>query len=395
MAGPSVYHYVHFAWPRQIGCTIRTTALVLNLMEMGYRCSVIQWMGPEKSWWYSKIANGRPIMVNDGITYYRPHDDNLSEKPELRSYANWLLEQAGRPDFIHAHSDHHVAREARHLAGHLGVPWLYEVRGFWDLSIASNLGQAVRISEAIAGDVREAGRADHVIAICKGIADALVAEGVPASKITVVPNGVDPNRFSRTEKCSGLVDALGLHGKLVFGYMTNVRRLEGIQTVIEAWPQVVRELPDAVFLVVGDGDHLARLKELAARERIEDHIKFTGQVPHPEVLSYYSLLDVFVVPRIPDPVCTLVSPLKPLEAMAMGLPVVASDLPPLTEMVRDQETGLLFRPGDPQSLADACIRIGRSRETRKKLGEQARTWVERERDWKKIAALYKDVYARL
>jgi glycosyltransferase involved in cell wall biosynthesis len=81
--------------------------------------------------------------------------------------------------------------------------------------------------------------------------------------------------------------------------------------------------------------------------------------------------------------------------MAMGLSVVASDLPPLTEMVRDGETGLLFRPGDPRSLADACIRIGRSRETRKKLGHRARTWVERERDWKKIVALYGDVYAGL
>lgn len=248
------------------------------------------------------------------------------------------------------------------------------------------------MTKVVARDVKVSKRARHVVAICKGIADQLVQGGIRASKISIIPNGVDTSLFHPKVRDGDLAKKLGVEGRIVYGYASNVRRLEGIQTIIEAWPRIVRRIPGAIFLLLGDGSYLSKLKVIAREHGVEETFLFLGRVPHEEMVSYYSIFNVFVVPRIPEPVCEIVTPLKPFEAMAMGVPVIASDVSALREMVRDGETGILFRAGDPDALAECCIQMGEDAGLRDRISLQARDWVTKERDWAAVTSRYREVY---
>ena len=125
------------------------------------------------------------------------------------------------------------------------------------------------------------------------------------------------------------------------------------------------------------------------------HFIFTGRVPHEEVESYYSLIDIAPFPRLSLPVTEMVSPLKPFEAMAMEKLVIASDVAALEEIVNHEVTGLLFKKDDVNSLTDTLeLGITDSR-LRNKLGKQAREWVKAERDWPILAKRITDLYESL
>lgn len=363
------------------------------------------------------IGHEEPYLVKDDVPYFgiRPElfrdsrvypivrrlskrirgMSRLRRNLELRMYGSWLPRVYGKPDIVHAHSPAKSAFEALSLARRWRVPLVYEVRGFWGLSGAANNGTSVDVVKATHKDVRASGKADHVVAICKGIVDVLVQSGIPPGKIDIVPNGVDTSAFRPLSRDEKLAREIGVQGKLVYGYATNVRRLEGIQDVVKAWKEVTKILPDAVFLLIGNGTYMDVLKELVRENGVGDTFRLLGRVPHAQMRAYYSLLDVFVVPRIPEPVCHIVTPLKPLEAMAMGIPVVASDVCALREMVQDGETGVLFEAGNSDSLAATCIEVGKDAQLRRELSHKARQWVEKERDWAVVTSLYSSIYESL
>lgn len=414
----SILHYVRYAWPLQVGYTIRTQYLASNLAKMGYKINVANWIDNDVTAWARRTSNVKPRMTNDDVIYYRPFSGlfnntlmhsiikNLSQrklrgmtrlrkKMELPVYLGWLLKEIGKPDIIHAHSNPCVAKEALQISKRLHIPMIYEIRGFWSLSLAADNYSTLSISKAIQDDVRIARESDHVVAICKGIADQLICEGISPNKISIVPNGVDVSIFHPKKKDVDLARQIKVNDKFVFGYATNVRYLEGLQSVIEAWPYIIKEIPNAVFLLLGDGNYLDNLKKLAKDHGIENSFRCMGRVLHKEILSYYSLFDVFVVPRVPEPVCEIVTPLKPLEAMAMEIPTIASDVGALKEMIQDRKTGLLFRAGDAQELSRHCIEIATNADLRKAISLRARKWVEQNRDWRIIASQYKTIYHSL
>ena len=415
---PKVLHYVHDALPAQNGYAIRTHYIVANLQRMGYMpgvCTCPSFKGQGSN---TGVGDNEAYLVKDDVPYFgiRPEifrDSRvypivrvLSERRirgmtrlrrnlEWRMYDSWVSRVYGKPDILHAHSPEQSAFEALSLARRWRVPLVYEVRGFWRLSLAACDGTTVDVAEATHGDVRAGGKANHVVAICKGIADVLVQGGIPPGKIDIVPNGVDTSAFRPLNRDEQLAREIGIDGKLVYGYATNVRRLEGIQDVVKAWKEVTKILPDAVFLLIGNGKYMDVLKELVREKGVGDTFRLLGRVPHAEMRAYYSLLDVFVVPRIPEPVCHIVTPLKPLEAMAMGIPVVASDVSALREMVQDGETGVLFEAGNSDSLAATCIEVGKDARLRRELSLKARQWVEKEREWAVVTCLYSSIYESL
>jgi glycosyltransferase involved in cell wall biosynthesis len=278
------------------------------------------------------------------------------------------------------------------MARRLKATSVYEVRGFWLLTEGVECGRPVDVDAAVAADAAVCKTAGHVVAICRGIADVLVRNGVPSSATSIVPNGVDACAFAPVPYDKELARQLGLEGRFVYGYATNVRRLEGVQDVIRAWPLIKRAVPEAAFLLIGDGNYRDSLRQLAREQGVEGDWKMVGRVPHSQMKAYYSLLDVFVVPRVREPVCEIVTPLKPLEAMAMGIPVVASDVSALREMVEDGKTGLLFEAGDSESLASTCARIAADSLLMADLRRSARDWVLTERDWRVLASRYTSVY---
>jgi glycosyltransferase involved in cell wall biosynthesis len=181
----------------------------------------------------------------------------------------------------------------------------------------------------------------------------------------------------------------------VAGVVSTLSPYEGIGTLLEATGLLRARGVPARALIVGDGTERAALQRQAARAGLAQAAIFTGRVPTAKVREFHALLDVFVVPRTSDRVCQLVTPLKPVEAMASGICVVTSEVKALTEIVKHEVTGMLTVPQDPVSLADCLERLFYSPDIRRKLGDNAREWVARERTWALNAARYQDAYARL
>lgn len=414
----TILHYVHDAWPTQAGYTIRTHYIALNQRRMGYRVSICRWLGNYRGTEANALHDLQPCTENDGLMYFSYHPElsprkwlystirklsekrirgmtRLRKKIDIPLYADWLAKNSFVPNIVHAHSPASTGLEAWRMARRFGAAFVYEVRGFWELSRAANNGERINIADALSEDVRVANKADRVVAICEGIAKQLIRNGVSAHKISIVPNGVDASTFYPLVRNRHLAKQLSLEGSLVYGYATNVRRLEGIQIVVQSWLHVKKRIPNAIFLLIGDGSYMSVIRRLAREYGVEDSWRFVGRIPHSKMQEYYSLFDVFVVPRLPEPVCEIVTPLKPLEAMAMGIPVVASGVSALREMVQDGKTGLLFEPGDPESLASVCVQIGMDSPLRRDLSVAARSWVERERDWAHITSRYSSIYQLL
>jgi glycosyltransferase involved in cell wall biosynthesis len=149
-------------------------------------------------------------------------------------------------------------------------------------------------------------------------------------------------------------------------------------------------------LLVGDGDEDETIREAARRLGLTDGtLVMPGRVSHDQILGYYSLIDIFVVPRTAHRVSRLVTPLKPYEAMALERAVVVSDLPALREIVTPEETGLTFRAEDPEDLAAVLGRLLDDPTLRRRLGRQAREWILAERTWAANGRRYRELFERL
>jgi len=281
----------------------------------------------------------------------------------------------------------------------LGIPVVYEVRAFWedaaaDHGTAREGGLRYRLTRAVESYALR--RADAVTTICNGLKQDIVTRGVPESRITVIPNAVDLAAFAfDIEPDLALKSQLGLDGKTVIGFIGSFYAYEGLDLLLSALHRVLEQIPQIRVLLVGGGPQESVLKALAERLGVSDKVVFAGRVPHQDVQRYYSIVDVFAYPRHSMRLTDLVTPLKPLEAMAQGRLLVASDVGGHRELIRDGETGVLFRAGDATSLADAIVCLLAQRERWPQLREQGRRFVERERNWAGSVAGYRDVFGRL
>jgi PEP-CTERM/exosortase A-associated glycosyltransferase len=234
-----------------------------------------------------------------------------------------------------------------------------------------------------------------VTCICEGLRDDITGRGIEVEKITVIPNAVDVEQFQTgTAPDPGLAATLGLHGNVILGFIGSFYAYEGLSLLLDAVPGMLARRPDIRVLLVGGGHEEAALKQQAQRLGMADKIIFTGRVPHGEVQRYYDLVDVLVYPRLPMRLTELVTPLKPLEAMAQGRLVLASDVGGHRELIRDGETGFLFPAGNAAQLADAVERLLASRSRWPAVRATARQFVEQERQWRSSVARYEAVYRR-
>ncbi len=411
---PRILHFVHHALPMQTGYTIRTQRIATNQQLAGCHVSVARDLFGASDGMASGTGDPCSTTRIDEIPYISPGTfrgratrnrvAEFARLPGVRwvnatislpGYVNCITRAVGRPDLVHAHSPHYTLRQGVKVARRLGIPVVAEVRGFWNLSMSAESGSRPDIERAIRPDARAASACDHVIAICDGIAEQLERAGIPSRSIDIVPNGVDTGRFQPKDASPDLRSALRLKDALVFGCATNVRRLEGIQTIIDAWPTIQKKLPNAVFLLVGDGDFRESLQHMVESRGFSGSWRFTGSVPYERTPDYYDLMDIYVLPRTPDPVCQIVTPLKLLEALSMALPVIVGDCAALRENVNNDVTGVLFPAADASALASACIRLGEQPALRRMLGNNARRWVMRNRDWTRVVDRYREIYERL
>ena len=350
--------------------------------------------------------DGRRLVTVDGIPYHRllpwvmPGRADTIAADGLKHAARLVAEL--RPSVLHAASNYSNALIALALRDATQLPVLYEVRGFWEdtwlsrhgAGATSDLRHSDRYVRSRALETHCMQAADLVVTLGEAMRDEITERGIDPANILIVPNGVSQEFLQPLPDPTALKSQLGIKdGEYVVGLVSSLVAHEGIGTLLAA----VKILGDRGVrtraLIVGDGPERGTLQRHAAQLGLD--AIFTGRVPMAKVRDYHAVLDVFVVPRTPDRVCQLVTPLKPVEAMASGLPVVVSGVRALGEIVQDKVTGLLFPPLDAEALADALQLLLGNPELRRELGANAKQWVARDRTWEHNAARYRDAYTRL
>ncbi|OWK31914.1 TIGR04063 family PEP-CTERM/XrtA system glycosyltransferase [Sphingomonas mucosissima] len=392
-----ILHVLDHGLPLQSGYTFRTRAIVKAQMARGWDVAAVT--GPRHH------HDAPPVEVVDGITFHRtPASPRLpaplGELAEVAAFGRRITAVAKkfRPDIIHAHSPVLDALAAMRATRRLGVPLVYEIRAFWeDASVGNGTGTegSLRFRATRALESWAVKRADAVAVICEGLKRDLLARGVAEDRITVSPNGVDMTLFGDPQlRDEALAQSLGLKGDVI-GFIGSFYDYEGLDDLIAAMPALVARRPDAQLLLVGGGPMEKALRQQAAASPAAERIRFVGRVPHQEVERYYSLVDVLAYPRKKMRLTDLVTPLKPLEAMAQGRLVAASDVGGHRELIRDGETGTLFAADDPAAIAAALADLLGERHGWDERRARARAFVEQERNWSSNISRYEPVYRRL
>lgn len=393
-----VLHVLDHSLPLHSGYTFRTRAIMTAQIAGGLDVRGITGM--------RHAAEGLPAEAVDGLLFHRTpgaaHGPaGLREWREIVALeeAIVMLARDWRPDVLHAHSPALCGMAAIRAGRALGIPVVYEVRAFWeDAAVGNGTGRAgslkYRLTRAL--EDRVVAEADAVFAICHGLRDDLVARGHPAGKIGVSPNGVDLTLFGDPPpRDDALAKELGLGAGPVAGFVGSFYDYEGLDVLIEAMPAFAARHPGAKLLLVGGGPMDAALRAQAARSPVADAIRFTGRVPHSEVERYYSLIDVLAYPRKASRLTELVTPLKPLEAMAQGRLVAASDVGGHRELMADGETGVLFVADDPAACAEALADLFDAPGGWARMIANGRAHVAARHDWSVGIRRYQSVYHHL
>ena len=398
-----ILHVLHNSLPLLCGYSIRSGAIVRHQRRQGLDPIVV-----------TSARNPNPTagLVDqvDGIEHFRTACSNGRSLPILRERAlmralHERIEQviAGtRPDLVHAHSPVLVGLPALRAARDHGLPFVYEVRDLWEnasvdrgkFGYNSPLYRLVRALET-----RVLRRADAVVTICHALRDDLIRRVDPA-RVFVVDNGVDTDAFAPAPPTQALCDRWALTDKSVIAYAGTFQPYEGLDLLVQAMPRILARRPTAHLVIAGGSAGESRVAETALESLVDrldlgSHVTFTGRLPHETITSVYARADIVVYPRLLTRTTALTTPLKPLEAMAMGRAVVSSDVPAMRELVRDGETGMTFPAGDVEALARACVRLLDDPALRGALGDRARAWIVRDRQWPALVERYHDIYGRL
>jgi PEP-CTERM/exosortase A-associated glycosyltransferase len=388
-----ILHVLDHSLPLHSGYTFRTAAILCEQRNLGW-----------ETFHLTTPKQGRsPDRVEDvdGLRFHRTQaSDGVGLLAQMRLTAarlDELVDELG-PDVIHAHSPVLNALPSLWVGRRRKLPVVYEMRALWedaavDHHTTTEGSLRYRASRALESFALH--RAEQITTICDGLRNDIAARGVPMDKITVIPNAVDARAFQfGAEPDAALRAELGLDDKTVVGFAGSFYGYEGLDLLVSAVARLVVRFPDIRLLLVGGGVQEEALRRQAQAEGIADRVIFTGRVPHGQVQKYYELIDVLAYPRLPIRLTELVTPLKPLEAMAQGRMFVASDVGGHRELVRHGETGFLCKAGSFEALAEAIASVLNARETWPEVRARARAFIERERTWANSVARYRDVYRR-
>ena len=299
---------------------------------------------------------------------------------------------------IDAHSSPLNGVVGAQLAKKYRLPFLYEIRALWE-DAAVDQGKTreggLRYKATRLLEMSIINKADKVTVICEGLKNDLIGRGISPQKIEVIPNGVDSEEFQPVERDLDLARQLNLQGCIVFGYIGTFFLFEGLELLIQAAKQATTDNKDMRFLIVGGGRQEDVLKKMAKELEVEDKVIFVGRIKHDSIKRYYSVIDAFVYPRVSKRITELVTPLKPLESMAMGKLVLGSDVGGIKELVSDGENGVLFEKENVNSLVEKIHYIARNFDSLDQIRENARKYVIAERNWLTICRKYLDIFCDL
>ncbi len=393
-----VLHVLHASLPTVAGYTIRADSILRFQREQGLEPAVVtsaQHLNGDELYeeihdiphWRTRTLEGTPRTGVRELTLMRRLERRVDEA--IRAF---------RPTLVHAHSPVLVGLPALWAARRHGLPMVYEVRDFWENASVDRgkfaEGSAkYRVARGLETLVFHG--ADAVVTICESLRSAIVPRaGKDPGKVFVVGNGVDPTVFSPRPASVEARRRWGVEGKRVLAYIGTFQPYEGLETLIAAMPRILAGAPDAHLLIAGEGGTEHELRAAVRAANLDAHVTFAGRVPHDEVRSIYALADLLVYPRTLTRTTALTTPLKPLEAMAMGRPVLVSDVPAMGELVQQGSTGLVFRAGDSDNLADQALAVLRDEARAAALGARGREWILARRTWPTLVAGYHAIYER-
>ena len=400
MTALRVLHVLDHSIPLHSGYSFRTLSILREQRKLGWQtfhvtspkqvdCSVDE--ETVDGWHFFRTQPAKPVPALPG----------LNELALINATERRLLEVARqvRPHLLHAHSPVLNAIPALRVGRRLGIPVVYEVRAFWeDAAVDHGTTQEGSLRYRLTRwlETRALRQAQHVFTICEGLRNDIVGRGIAANRITVIPNAVDIAAFDPGGQPDNVLKSkLGLDGARVVGFIGSFYAYEGLSLLLDALPRLLQSTPDVKVLLVGGGPQDAALKAQAQQLGLSDKVVFTGRVPHGDVQRYYDLVDVLAYPRLSMRLTELVTPLKPLEAMAQGRLMVASDVGGHRELIQNGENGMLFTAGSKDALADALASLMAMPEHWVGLRETGRRFVETERNWTASVAHYDAPYRRL
>ncbi|WP_277209375.1 glycosyltransferase [Isoptericola croceus] len=412
-AGPThqvaVHHHLTNSLPHtQSGYTLRTHAILTALRAAGHQVTATTRAGYPLT---IGALGARRTDTVDGVRYDRllprswPADHHRRAAAEAALLTDVLARN--RPDILHATTPWTTGETVRAAAERAGLPWVYEVRGLPEETWAASHATAAEREAATrseryalvrAKETELALAADQVVTLSTTMRKELIARGVPSGRITVVPNAVDDELLDAAVPSPAQARTmLGLRtAPRVIGTVSSLVGYEGADTILRTVATLRDGGTDVSALVVGDGVARPGLLRLAAELGIAEHVLLPGRVPRDVARTYLAALDVVLVPRRPHPVTSLVTPLKPVEAMATRRPVVASDLPALREACSPLDGGapaaLLVPADDHTAWVDAVGGLLDDRARRDDLVAAGRD-VAADRTWSRLVARYDTVYA--
>jgi len=401
-------HILDHSLPLQSGYTARTLAILRHQRALGWH--TIQLTGPRQAG-----CGGEQLL--DGWHFFRTQTaaswwmrlPALRQLGALAALCRRLRQVAlrERPDVLHAHAPACNAMAALRVGRALGIPVVYEIGTRLEGSLpdsgttsganaaaSATAGWHGRLARALDNYVLR--RVDAVTTICDDMRQYLVTRGVPADKVTVIPNAVDAGQFNVRRPAGGtLAHDLGLTGHLVLGFIGDLHHHQGVHLLIAALPAMLASVPSLQLLLVGGGPEAPRLHAQAAQLGLAHRVKFADAADPAGIGAYYPMIDIMVFPRLATPAARLDPSPGPLHAMAQGQLLVASDVTGHRELIEHGTTGMLFQSGDADALAAQVVQLLRQPQTWPVMRLQARVYVEQHRSWAASVARYSAIYQQL
>ncbi len=396
-----ILHVLDHSIPIHSGYTFRTREIIKEQMNLGWETSHVT-SAKHKS-------NNIDSENVDGLLFYRTAPGNgIFSKAPILNQLNIIktlrkrldeIVKFDKPDIIHAHSPSLNGLAAYRIAKKYDIPIVYECRAFWeDAAVDHGTTKAwslrYRITRAMESIVFR--NVDAVTTICEGLRSDIISRGIPEDKITVIPNAVNVDKFSEDITRSALSEKLPkAKDDFIIGFIGSFYSYEGLSLLIKSLPIIEDKIPSIKLVFVGGGPQEMNLVDQASKSKCNKAIIFTGRIPHNEIQYYYQHIDVLVYPRLSMRLTDLVTPLKPLEAMAQRRLVVASDVGGHKELIKNGYNGMLFEAGNKEELAKTVINLFNNRGVWNDLLDNGREYVETERTWKSSVSRYKYLYQKL
>lgn len=396
-----ILHILDHSIPLHSGYTFRTRSILEQQRKMGWETFHVT---------SAKHLGARAAIEEvEGFSFYRstPPDGFCARLPVMNQWAivkslehrlDEIIPEI-KPDILHAHSPALNGLAALKMSKKYNIPLVYECRAFWeDAAVDHGTTQEgslrYRVTKMLETYVFK--KADAVTTICEGLRQDIISRGLDADKITVIPNAVDIEKFTFGENADiNLIQELNLQNKTILGFIGSYYAYEGLLLLLDALPEIIQTQPSVRLMLVGGGPQLQEIKNKIKALELQQFVILVGRVPHDVVQCYYNLVDIFVYPRLSMRLTDLVTPLKPLEAMAQGRVLVASDVGGHHELIRDKVTGYLFNAGDKMSLIETVLFALTDRPRWDEVRLAGRRYVEVERNWSQSVAHYQSIYSQL